>query len=207
MDGEALIELWTPEHYVEVDRLARQEARRQHVEVEDARQEILLDLLSRPESHASASASRFTVYRLARAAVRELGRRDRLHRRRAAREAQGRFEKRAVDPDVVMDVRAAVESIRPIDAEVITGRYFEYRSFAELAEASGRTANGVRMRQHLAYAALRGGLEAAYGRRESRVRSTPRRVDTTSVRGRTGSKIDWSRWGPIPNQRKDDDDA
>lgn len=201
-DGEP-VAWWSPEMYESIRRIAWRESRRRRVEFDDAQQEIRLALLQR-EATRPGPIGPAALYRIARDSVVGYARSLRRARKRDEAEASGgRVVNPTADPATLMDVRDAIGRLRPIDAAVIGGRFLEFRSFAELAEASGRTVGGVRTRQHLAFDALRSGLEASYGPGEARIRSAARKRGFERV-GRRGDRFDWTTWGRIPNQREDD---
>lgn len=201
-DGEP-VAFWSNEMNSSIRRIAWRECRRRRVEFDDAQQEIRLALLQFKAEHGEAIGPT-ALYRIARDRVKDYARGLRRARKRDDAEASGgRVDNPTADPATLMDVRDAIGRLKPIDAEVIAGRFLEFRSFAELAEASGRTIGGVRTRQHLAFDALRNGLESGYGPGEARSRRAARE-DDFGRRGRRGDRSDWTTWGRIPNQKEDD---
>lgn len=111
--------------------------------------------------------------------------------------------RRPDDPDARLDVQAAMAGMPRNARAFLDGRYFECRSFDELAESWGMTAGGVKSRQARAHEAMRAELAGGYGPDDARLRTTPVNYRLAINRRNRGRRIDWSRWGPISDQRDD----
>jgi RNA polymerase sigma factor (sigma-70 family) len=103
------------------------------------------------------------------------------------------------DADVTMDVRAAIDALPPNRKAVVVERFYECRSFDELAERWGISRKGVERRQLFAWADLRGGLDAGYGPDVAR----KAKLRKPGESGRFRRRVDWSGWGRLSGQRTD----
>jgi hypothetical protein len=121
------------------------------------------------------------------------------------------------DRDAILDVRFALDRMPAKHRDAIWAAYRDYRSTAEMSAACGVSDSTIIARLRDAYAELRRLTEQGYGAMENRIRdrdkadaSRRRPVSPRlcfSGRKQINNKVDWSDWGPIPDQRKDDDDA
>lgn len=116
------------------------------------------------------------------------------------------------DRDAILDVRHALDRMPARCREAVRLAYVEHRPTAEIAALWGVGCTTVVARLREAYDRLRALVERGYGEAEARLRDAGRREGRRVVkpglafsgRKQANNRVDWSTWGPIPDQRKDD---
>lgn len=191
--------LWSDAMFTRLARVARAYCRAWYAEMDDLVQEACVAVLHwlRVNGGEPMSQKMLTcvVKRRLIAYRRHLSR---LGGRETIRDEWGR---ESPDADLAMDVRDAIHGLPSRMRRAVVGRAYEYRSFDDLAQAYGLSPRTVAEHQREAYTALRGGLDADYGR--SVARTAARRKKWTHNQDRRKG-VNWSSWGPIPGQRRDD---
>lgn len=203
-DGEA-VAFWSAEMYRVVGGLSRRFSAWSGLEHEDLRQECFLALAAR----AAKGETRLPINILVKACKFHMGKvLDRARRKKrslkAMREDCEPAAREGVDRDAVLDVRAAFDAMPAQGRILLFERFARDRTIAEIAQERGEGVAGLRIKQRAAYTAARNLLAGGYGQ------AVPRRLHASFAererwrRARQGKGVDWTKWGPIPNQREDD---
>jgi hypothetical protein len=105
--------------------------------------------------------------------------------------------------EAVYDVLEAARGLSPLGRRIVWGLHRERRSIREIARSEKLTTTAACAQRSKAYRLLRAALNQGYGWADRRKREAKmhRRA------WHRNPKTDWSGWGPIPNQRRDDDEA
>lgn len=203
-DDERMIEFWSDEMMGIVERKAQRHANRWYLESDDLFQEYCLDLAAYAMKHGVAPIHLSRLYRICDYRTWNYRRIHIRMRGRLASDFEGEKSRAEPDLDAAIDVRNAISMLPPDVAEFIKGRYQEFFLVADLAKAKNISKTTVRSKCRLAWASMRSGL-SAYGPTEMRDRSGRYKRNQYLLYGRNrGFGTNWSKWGPIPNQRDDD---
>lgn len=219
-DGESPVELWSDAMHRCVSIVARAYSLRvRSVDYEDFYQEGCLasaQYIGRRGTATFARLRGFLRHRMRRLymARRRTRTKDGWGRRDAVRfdhVAPG-LSSPAPDHDAILDVRWALQSMPAKHRAVIWAAYKEHRSIGEIAASVGLKKSAIHAQLKRAYKALEDAVRDGYGEAEMRLRDADRKATrlvvgpdrSTGASKRRSDKMDWSQWGPIPNQREDD---